>query len=128
MAWSDYDKRRRAPRPKTHERERFRRVVLERAGYRCQVQGPTCARVATQADHVVPLAEGGAHDPANGQAICDPCHDRKIQAEAQRGRARWKRKPPRHPGLDATRPRRLFIWPAPLPHPLPPHRYRPRFA
>lgn len=50
-----------------------------------------CARqgrhnLATQRDHRIPLAEGGADDPTNEQALCDPCHEAKSQAEALRGR------------------------------------------
>src|SRR5699024_88423 len=40
MAWSDYDRRRRRPRPSASEQERFRRVVLARANYRCEIRGP----------------------------------------------------------------------------------------
>lgn len=101
MAWSDYDQRRRRPRPSSAEASHFRRVVLERANHRCEIRGPKCLGTATAADHVVPWAQGGSNDPiANGQAVCDPCHNEKTQAEAAYGRNRWKRRPPRHPGLD----------------------------
>lgn len=43
--------------------------------------------IATQRDHIVPLAEGGADDSSNEQALCDPCHEAKSLAEALRGRA-----------------------------------------
>lgn len=99
MAWSEYDARRRRPRPSEAEKARFRDGVLRRDQYVCQVRGPRCLRVATQADHVVPWAEGGSNDLSNGQAVCGPCHDQKTQEEAQRGRSRWKRSAPRHPGL-----------------------------
>lgn len=42
--------------------------------------------LATIRDHRVPLAEGGADDETNEQALCDPCHDAKSLAERLRGR------------------------------------------
>ena len=100
MNWSDYDSRRRRPRPTWAEAERFRKGVLKRASYRCEIRGPKCRGTATVADHVVPWAQGGSNDLSNGQAACDPCHNEKTQAAAAFGRNRWKRTPPRHPGLD----------------------------
>lgn len=44
--------------------------------------------LATQRDHVIPLAEGGADHQTNEQALCEPCHDIKSQAESLRGRQR----------------------------------------
>lgn len=49
----------------------------------CQRQGRVT--LATQRDHIVPLAEGGADDETNEQALCDDCHALKSQAEAARG-------------------------------------------
>jgi 5-methylcytosine-specific restriction protein A len=46
--------------------------------------------IATIRDHLVPLAEGGADDETNEQAICEPCHEAKSLAEAVRGR--WGRR------------------------------------
>jgi len=40
---------------------------------------------ATIRDHVIPLAEGGADDETNEQALCGPCSDAKTNEEAQRG-------------------------------------------
>ena len=84
------------------EHKRWRRAVLRRAQGRCEVGGPDCTGVATQADHIVPVAEGGdPFDVANGQAICDPDHDAKTAEETARGRARYygraRRKPEQHP-------------------------------
>ena len=40
-------------------------------------------------DHVVPLVDGGSHDPSNLQTLCTPCHKRKTAAEAiRRGQQR----------------------------------------
>jgi 5-methylcytosine-specific restriction protein A len=52
----------------------------------CQAQGRV--RLATQRDHTIPLAEGGADDDSNVQGLCEPCHDAKSRAESQRGRGR----------------------------------------
>lgn len=47
--------------------------------------------LATQRDHIVPLAEGGLDDPSNEQGLCDACHEAKSLAEALRGRRRARR-------------------------------------
>ena len=52
----------------------------------CRRQG--LVREATQRDHVIPLAEGGADDVTNEQGLCDECHDAKSETEKQRGLAR----------------------------------------
>lgn len=44
--------------------------------------------LATQRDHVVPLAEGGQDDDGNTQGLCDDCHEAKSLAERLRGRQR----------------------------------------
>lgn len=44
--------------------------------------------LATQRDHIVPLAEGGTDDPSNIQGLCADHHREKSLAEAIRGRAR----------------------------------------
>jgi 5-methylcytosine-specific restriction endonuclease McrA len=64
-------------------------------------------RKATQADHIKPVAEGGANTYSNGQGLCDECHSIKSRAEARRGYRKWNtdRRPrqqhpgERHPGL-----------------------------
>ena len=72
----------------------LRQRVLERDGWICYL----CSGVAVTVDHVVSVKQGGTHDPANLAAICQPCHDRKTQAEAQAGRVKRKREPETHPG------------------------------
>lgn len=52
----------------------------------CERQGRIAP--ATQRDHVVPLAEGGADDTTNEQGLCDACHDAKSENESARGRRR----------------------------------------
>jgi 5-methylcytosine-specific restriction protein A len=69
----------------------FRRAVLRR--------DPVCRTCgiapSTEADHVLPVADGGArHDVANGLGLCTPCHDIKTRAEnAVRNRARGQNDP-----------------------------------
>lgn len=53
----------------------------------CEAQGRVTA--ATQRDHIIPLAEGGADDASNVQALCEACHEVKSKAEAARGVRRW---------------------------------------
>ncbi len=64
------------------------KFILRRDRFICHVCG---GEGADQADHVIPLAEGGAHSIENGAAIHgDPCHDKKTREEAQRGYARYR--------------------------------------
>lgn len=65
------------------------RYVLDRDGFRCRMprpDGEPCGRPATTADHVVPIARGGAlWDPANLRAACRPCN---VAAGARLGNER----------------------------------------
>lgn len=52
-----------------------RLAVLDRDGWRCQIQGPHCLGRANAVDHIVPRSEGGeVFDPANLRASCRPCN------------------------------------------------------
>ena len=82
--------------------EAVRLAILSRDRYQCQLAYPGCAGTATDADHVIPVFEGGNDEMTNGQAACPACHKLKTQAEAARARRRRARRPaPRHPGLRA---------------------------
>lgn len=74
---------------------------MDRDKWTCQINGTGCTRKATQADHIIPDAEGGTHEATNGQAVCKTCHWIKTMAEQARGRARVSRyrKPMQHPGM-----------------------------
>ena len=64
------------------------RAILRRDRYICHVCG---GEGADQADHVIPLAEGGANHTDNGAAIhAEPCHKNKTQEESRRGYARHR--------------------------------------
>lgn len=52
----------------------------------CEAQGRVT--LATQRDHIVSLADGGADDDSNTQALCDACHDIKSKQESAQGRQR----------------------------------------
>jgi len=52
----------------------------------CKVKGLVV--LATERDHIRPLAEGGLDDPSNEQGLCTPCHEAKSLAESLRGRRR----------------------------------------
>jgi 5-methylcytosine-specific restriction endonuclease McrA len=80
--------------------KRVRLRILKRDNYLCQVRGPRCTGRATQVDHIVNVADGGAKlDPANLQSICPSCNAIKASREAAKARNRWKRQPEPHPGL-----------------------------
>jgi 5-methylcytosine-specific restriction endonuclease McrA len=75
-----------------------RRLVLERAGYRCQIRAPGCHGLAVTADHVLPLAAGGSHDLYNLRAACRHCNSvggaaitNRLKAARRLGRGsrRW---------------------------------------
>lgn len=44
--------------------------------------------LATQRDHVIPLAEGGPDDASNEQGLCHDCHDAKSKGESAQARRR----------------------------------------
>lgn len=51
-----------------------------------------CGAEATQVDHIIPVADGGAlYDHANLQSLCTPHHDEKTKAEAATRRKRRKK-------------------------------------
>jgi HNH endonuclease len=55
--------------------QRIRIYVLERDRYRCKIRGAHCKGDATEVDHIVPRADGGAlFDPDNLRAACKPCN------------------------------------------------------
>lgn len=63
---------------------RIRKSVLLQEGYHCRL----CGRPATEVDHRVELADGGApFDLENLQALCPECHDAKS-AESRFQRVR----------------------------------------
>lgn len=85
------------PRTSTPEWRRTRKRILARDRHTC-----ACGNPATIVDHVINVKAGGSPADSNLQAICDPCHKKKTNAEAAAARAalpRRQRPPERHPGL-----------------------------
>lgn len=78
-----------------------RKQIMDRDNWQCQIKGPNCLGVATEADHRINHASGGSDDASNGQAVCKPCHDAKTRQERFRGQEKRSRKRPKmqHPGM-----------------------------
>lgn len=91
-------------RTSSKEHKQWAAQVKRNAGGRCQLRYSGCEGYADEADHVIPVAEGGAEfDVANGQGACSFCHEIKTQAEAARARQvmydRARYPESKHPGL-----------------------------
>jgi 5-methylcytosine-specific restriction enzyme A len=56
-----------------------KRVLAERP--RCE----SCGALATDVDHIVPLAEGGTHERSNLRGLCRSCHRRRTARQTHRG-------------------------------------------
>lgn len=70
------------PRTKDPRHEAWRKKVLDRAHWRCEIRYPGCIGKANIADHIQATKLGGAeYDLANGQGACRPCSDRKSSLE-----------------------------------------------
>lgn len=65
--------------------QQIRQAVLARDGGRCQLCGDT----ATQIDHIVPRAAGGANGMDNLRSLCARCH--AIITARQRRLRGWRR-------------------------------------
>ena len=76
----------RTKRTKTSQHIAWRNQVLDNANGRCQIRyAGVCTGIATEADHIVPITEGGAEfDPLNGQGACRACHALKSSDEGHR--------------------------------------------
>jgi 5-methylcytosine-specific restriction protein A len=71
----------------TPEWRTVRRYILDRDAQLCQIAGPLCTTVATEVDHVVELAAGGAaFDPANLRAACKSCNSSRGASFGNRKR------------------------------------------
>ena len=62
--------------------DKLRLTILERDKFLCQpCRKQGVVTIAKAVDHITPKAKGGNNDPANLQAICNPCHTAKTAAE-----------------------------------------------
>ena len=71
----------------------LRSMVLARDKGLCQIRGPRCRKWATQVDHVLPIADGGAvMDPRNLRAACTSCNSGRAadRTNAMRRAARYR--------------------------------------
>ena len=75
----------------TGRRLQARRADLFRRKPLCEMcEAAGRVTLATIRDHRIPLAEGGADDETNEQALCEDCHAIKTKAETARGvRRAW---------------------------------------
>lgn len=72
------------------DHQRWRLAVLDRDGWQCRIRGPRCLGAATEADHIVDVADGGARlDLANGRAACKPCNSGR--SARKKHREGWRR-------------------------------------
>lgn len=69
------DKKRANARSRGYDRrwQKLRKIYLARHPFCIK-----CPRLATEVDHILPLAEGGTHADDNLQALCKSCHSRKT--------------------------------------------------
>jgi len=72
---------------------KVRLEVLERDGWLCQIRGPRCKIVATDADHIVSWRDGGPlFDLSNLRAACSKCNrgrDHGRRARRRRPSREW---------------------------------------
>lgn len=82
-----------------------RRFVYHRAGGECESQQPGClGDDQLEYHHVIGVAEWTGPPELlsredNVALLCASCHNLETQAQAARGRSRWKLEPERNPGL-----------------------------
>jgi 5-methylcytosine-specific restriction endonuclease McrA len=68
----------------------LRPVIFERDGGLCQVQLEGCTKIATQVDHIHPLAFGGApYDVDNLRASCSWCTSTRANRARRKPSRKW---------------------------------------
>jgi 5-methylcytosine-specific restriction enzyme A len=56
--------------------------ILNRDSHRCRLRYVgICIGLASDADHIIPVSQGGTHHDSNLQAACSPCHRAKSSDE-----------------------------------------------
>lgn len=99
MPWSN-DREAREHTAATYGAEwrRQRQKALARAGHRCEKCG---SDRDVQVDHIVPVSQGGGHQPGNLQVLCGAHHRVKTASEGGGYRNRRRRQdPPAQPRTD----------------------------
>lgn len=67
---------------------KIRLAVLARDNYECQIRGKRCTRIATQADHIVPISLGGEWlSMDNLRGACAACNAGRVGHQYSR---RWQ--------------------------------------
>lgn len=72
---------------RTEDWKHLRLATLKRAGYRCEIKGPTCTGRATIADHIVSRKNGGTDTMSNLRAACRACDNRLKEDHTGRRRS-----------------------------------------
>lgn len=66
----------------------MRQALFEREPLCVACKAAGRVALATERDHIVSLAEGGADDDGNVQGLCKDCHEAKSLGETLRARRR----------------------------------------
>lgn len=77
---------------------KFRMKVHDIAGHVCQLRFERCTGTSTVAHHILMRSQGGQHDPDNGLALCNNCHDYVHAHRADAYREGWIRRNQPRPG------------------------------
>jgi 5-methylcytosine-specific restriction protein A len=81
-SWQHPGKESRHKRGYGREHVRLRELLLQQEPLCRLCKAAGRVRLATIADHIVPLAQGGAvHEITNLQPVCDECHQDKTNAD-----------------------------------------------
>jgi 5-methylcytosine-specific restriction protein A len=88
MPWRNSpEDRRRSSQAYSAAYRRNREQCLRLANWRCQIRlEGICIGAASQADHIVSVAEGGGHELTNLRAACSPCHKARTAQQGSRFR------------------------------------------
>ncbi|WP_434156693.1 HNH endonuclease [Scardovia wiggsiae] len=74
-----------------NQEKKWRNTVRTNANNTCQHCGQYTPH--GQADHITPIADGGAYyDPNNGQWLCTKCHQQKTKKENKQRQQQHKHK------------------------------------
>lgn len=69
---------------------RIRRQILQRDNHVCQIQMRGCLGVATQVDHIIPVAKGGPWwEPENLRAACGYCNNQRNRVAVLKASRQW---------------------------------------
>lgn len=77
----------------------LRRIVAERAGWRCQNYTDADNRCPRQGSHCDHINRGNDHNLDNLRWLCPTCHNTKSGREGAEARPPLKRAKEAHPGL-----------------------------